>query len=127
MHQAREGSRGMKGISTNPEQVAVWIQSFGISSYLSKSLDEIYDDADIPDKTMKNNRHKEEDKAQREVDAKDRPEILRVLQENSHPLTTETTTFHHIINGQVADGKVNVQDALRIGQDIEHTVLVITP
>ena len=52
------------------------------------------------------------------MDTKDRAEILRVLQENSHPLTTENTTLHHIINGQVADGKVNVQDALKIGQDM---------
>ena len=33
----------------------------------------------------------------------------------SHPLTTETATLYHIINGQVADGKVNVQNALKIG------------
>ena len=39
-----KGVGGMKGISTNPEQVAVWIQSFGICSHLSKSLDEMYDD-----------------------------------------------------------------------------------
>ena len=53
----------MKGISTNPEQVAVWIQSFGICSYLSKSLDEIYEEPDTPDETTNPNRHKEEGKA----------------------------------------------------------------
>ena len=78
-------------------------------------MDEIYEEPDTPDKTMKPNRHKEEGEARRELDRKDRAEILRELQENSHPLTAETTILHHIINGQVADGKVDVQDALKIG------------
>ena len=95
----------MKGISTNPEKVTVWIQCFSICSHLSKSYqDEIYDDAKELEKIMKPNRHKEEG--------------MRVLWENSHPLTTETATPYHIINGQVADVKVNVQDVLKIGQDM---------
>ena len=32
----------MKGISTNPEQVAVWIESFGVCSQLSMALDDMY-------------------------------------------------------------------------------------
>ena len=99
-----KGVKGMKGISTNSEQVAVWIQCFSIYSHLSKSLDEMYNDAEELEKTMKPNRHKEEG--------------MRVLWENSHPLTTETATPYHIINGQVADVKVNVQDVLKIGQDM---------
>ncbi|KAJ8349304.1 hypothetical protein SKAU_G00244340 [Synaphobranchus kaupii] len=98
--------------------VAVWIQFFDICSHLSMSLDEIYDNAEALDKTMKPNRHKEEVKGWRELDAEDRAKILRVLWENSHPLTTETTTLQHIINSQVADRKVNVQDALKIRQDM---------
>ena len=111
-----KGAGGMKGISTNPEQVAVWIQSFGICSHLSKSFDEVYNDATGLDKTQKPNRHKEEGKGRRELDADDRAKILRVLHDNSHPLTTEITTLYHIMNGQVADEKVNVQDALKIGR-----------
>ncbi|KAJ8332151.1 hypothetical protein SKAU_G00428790 [Synaphobranchus kaupii] len=103
----------MKGISTNPEQVAVWIQSFDICSHLSMSLDEIYDNAEALDKTMKPNRHKEEGKGWRELDAEDRAKILRVLWENSHPLTTETTTLQHIINSQVADRKLLVVGSKR--------------
>ena len=57
-----KGVKGMKGISTNSEQVTVWIQSFGIGSHLSKSLDEMYDDAEALEKTMKPNRNKEEGK-----------------------------------------------------------------
>lgn len=108
----------MKGISTNPEQVAVWIQSFGICSLLSKSMDEMYNDAEGLDETQKHKTHKEEGKRRRELDADDRANILRVLNENSNPLTTEMTTLNHIINGQIADEKVNVQDALEIGRDM---------
>ena len=63
-----KGVGGMKRISTNPDQVAMWIQSFGICSHLSKSLDEMYDDAEALDKTMKPNRHKEEGKGRWELD-----------------------------------------------------------
>ena len=94
----------MRGISTNPEQVVVWIQCFSICSHLSKSLNELYDDAEELENTMKPNRHKEEG--------------MRVLWENSHLLTTETATPYHIINAQVADGKLNVQDALKIRQNM---------
>ena len=112
------GVGGMKGIPTNSEQVAVLIQSFGICSHLSKSLDEMHNDAEALEETMKPNIHKEEGKRRRELDTGDRAKILRVLWENSHLLTTETTTLYPIINGLVADGKVNVQDALKIGQDM---------
>ena len=62
------------------------------------------------------NRHKEEGEARRELDAEDRSKIVRMLWENTNPLMTESTLLYHIINGQVADEKVNVQDALKIGQ-----------
>ena len=32
---------GMKGISSNPEQVAVWIESFGVCSQLSMALNDM--------------------------------------------------------------------------------------
>ena len=73
----------------------------------------MYDDAKDLEKTMKPNRHKEEG--------------MRVLCENSHKLTTETATLCHIINGQVADGKVNVQDALKIGQDMSTLFFSLLP
>ena len=67
MHQAREGT------------VTVWNQSFIICSHLSKSLDEMYNDAEALEKTMKPNRHKEKGKGRQEVDAEDQAKILRVL------------------------------------------------
>ena len=32
----------MKGISTNPEQVAAWIESLGVCSHISMAIDDIY-------------------------------------------------------------------------------------
>ena len=110
-----KGAGGMKGISTNPEQVAVWIQSFGICSHLSQSFDDMYSDKIASEKTL-SNRYKEEGEARRELDAEDRSKIVKMLWENTKPLMTESTLLYHIINGQVADEKVNVQDALKIGQ-----------
>ena len=110
-----KGAGGMKGISTNPKQVAVCIQSFGICSHLSQSLDDMYSDKVASEKTL-SNRHKEEGEARRELDAEDRSKIVRMLWENTNLLLTESTLLYHIINGQVADEKVNVQDALKIGQ-----------
>ena len=49
-----------------------------------KSLDEMYNDAEELEKTMKPNRHKEES--------------MRMLWENSHPLTTETANPYHFMH-----------------------------
>ena len=77
-----------------------------------KSLDEMYIDAEELEKTMKPNRHKEEG--------------MRVLWENSHPLTTETATPYHIINGQVADGWGECARCTEDRAGHEHTFLFIT-
>ena len=40
-----KGSGGLKGISTNAEQVAVWVNSVSICSHLSLALDEMFSSA----------------------------------------------------------------------------------
>ncbi|KAL7393036.1 hypothetical protein ABVT39_005611 [Epinephelus coioides] len=67
----------MKGISNNPEQVA--LSTTLSASALSKSLDEMSNDAKALDKTMKPKRHKEEGKGWQEFDVVGRGKILRVL------------------------------------------------
>ena len=105
----------MKGISTNPEKVTVWIQCFSICSHLSKSYqDEIYDDAKELEKIMKPNRHKEEG--------------MRVLWENSHPLTTETATLYYTLLNHKWPGGGWKGECVRCIQDWaghEHTFLFI--
>jgi hypothetical protein len=61
---------GMKGISTNPEQVAVWIESFGVCSHFSWTMDDMYcRDGSTASAPVK---HKEEWEKRQELDKQDR-------------------------------------------------------
>ena len=51
---------GLKGISTNPEQVAVWIESIGVCSYLAMAMDGMYSSNARPASETTNVKHKEE-------------------------------------------------------------------
>jgi hypothetical protein len=117
---------GMKGISTNPEQVAVWIESLGVCSHVSMAIDDMY----IPDKetTPSLTKHKEEGGKRRELDGQDRQRILDELQTHSHPLTVSSDGLININNGQVASAnEVNVQDAVKIGQEMHTSFLSSLP
>ena len=41
----RKGSGGMKGISTSPEQVAVWVNSFSVCAHLDIAMEHMYNEA----------------------------------------------------------------------------------
>ncbi len=54
----------------------------------------------------------------RELDRDDRLRILTELRKHPHPLTQQSDSLSDIVNGQVvSETKVNVQDAVEIGQD----------
>ena len=54
----------------------------------------------------------------RELDRDDRHRILTELRKHPHPLTHQSDSLYNIVNGQVvSETKVNVQDAVEIGQD----------
>ena len=54
----------------------------------------------------------------RELDRDDRLRILTELRKHPHPLTHQSDSLYNIVNGQVvSETKVNVQDAVEIGQD----------
>ena len=54
----------------------------------------------------------------RELDRDDRLRILKELRKHPHPLTHQSDSLYNIVNGQVvSEMKVNVQDAVEIGQD----------
>ena len=54
----------------------------------------------------------------RELDRDDRLRILTDLRKHPHPLTHQSDSLYNIVNGQVvSETKVNVQDAVEIGQD----------
>ena len=60
----------------------------------------------------------EEDSEIRELDRDDRLRILTELLKHPHPLTHQSDSLYNIMNGQVVtETKVNVQDAVEIGQD----------
>ena len=117
----------MKGISTNLEQVAFWIESLGVCSHISMAIDDMY----TPDKetVSPHTKHKEEGGKRRELDEQDRQRILDELQKHSHPLTNHSSeSLYNINNGQVASGNdVNIQDAVKIGKEMHTAFLSSLP
>ncbi len=56
----------------------------------------------------------------RELNRGDRLRILTELRKHPHPLTHPSDSLYNIVNGQdlvVSETRVNVQDAVEIGQD----------
>ena len=107
----------MKGISTHSEQVAVWIESWGVRSHIAVCLDDMYIDEDNSEKRPY--KHKEGGEKRRRLDCGDRQRILNELETLSHPLYVDSEFLYNIVNGRVAaNNDVNVQDAVQIGTDM---------
>ena len=117
---------GLKGISTNDEQVAVWINSFSICSHVSLALDNIYTPSSTEEieetfseglsELSYSRVHKEEAKSRKELDSQDRSKLLEQLSKYSHPLLTDSDKLFNVVNGQCASEDINVYDALYIGK-----------
>ena len=75
---------GLKGISTNAEQVAIWVNSFSICTHLSLSQEQ--------DNSRKEQSytHKEEGKKRMQLDDEDHNKIPQLLQKHSNPLQLNT-------------------------------------
>ena len=86
----------MKGISTNPEQVAVWIESIGDYAYRAMSMDAMYSSNEGPASAATTVKHKEEDSKRQELD--DRLRILTELRNPSHTLTHQSDSVYNIVN-----------------------------
>ena len=118
-----KGAGGLRGISTNAEQVAVWVGSVSVCAHLDLAVEAMYCHDDAGEKPFGGtegdckplNKHKEEGERRRKMDETDRNNIAEELQKHSHPLNVKSTDLYSIVNGQVAPTKVNVQDALYIG------------
>ena len=97
MHQARDRCRHVEGISTNVEQVAVWVGSFSVCAHLDLAIEAMYchDDAggkpfggtEGDSKTL--NTHTEEGERQRKMDETDRNKIAVEWQTHSHPFNVK--------------------------------------
>ena len=83
----------LRGISTNVEQVAVWVGRFSVCAHLEAMY--CHDDAagtpfggtEGDCKTL--NKHKEEGERRRKMDETDRNKIAVELQKHSHPLNVK--------------------------------------
>ena len=111
----------MKGISTNPEQVAVCVNSFSVCAHLDIAMEHMHNEAGEEqkphgevDRGGEKNKHKEEGEGRRRLDEADRKKIAVEL-EYSHPLNDQQPGVYNICNDQVAPDTVNVQNALAIG------------
>ena len=108
-----KGSGGMKGISTSPEQVAVWVNSFSVCAHLDIAMEHVYNEAGEEQKPHgevdgeEKNKHKEEGEGRRRLDEVDRKKIAVELKKYSHPLNDQQPGVYNICNGQVAPDTVN--------------------
>ena len=89
----------MKGISTNPEQVVIWIESIGICSHLAMAMDGMYSSNAGPVSAAITVKHKEVDSKRRELDRDDMIQILTDLRIHSYPLTHHSDSLDNIVNG----------------------------
>ena len=113
---------GMKDISTNSEQVAVWIESIGICSHLSMAMHDMYSSNE--EATSVPPKHKEQVDKRPELDKEDRQKILDELWRHFHPLNDRSESLYNIVTGQVAStDDVNVHDAIQIGQEMKTTFI----
>ena len=118
-----KGSGSMKGISTSPEQVAVWVNSFSVCAHLDIVMEHMYNEAGEAHKPHgevdgeEKNQHKEEGEGRRRLDEVDRKKIAVELKKYSHPLNDQQPSVYNICNGQVVPDTVNVQIALAIGSE----------
>lgn len=117
-----KGSGGMKGISTSPEQVAVWVNSFSVCAHLDIAMEHMYDESEEEQKSPgededEKGRHKEEGEKRRCLDEADQRKIAEELEKYIHPFNNHEPGLYNICNGQVATDIVNVQNALAIGSE----------
>ena len=114
-------SGGTKGISTSPEQVVVWVNSFSVCAHLDIAMEHVYNEAEEEQKPHgevdgeETNKHKEEAEGRRRLDEADRKKIAVELEKYRHPLNDLQPGVYNICNGQVVPDTGNVQNALAIG------------
>lgn len=77
----------------------------------------MFQDPDDGEFDVDTNYHKEERKPRRKLDMTDRQKILEELRKYPNPLQLgDNVALFNIVNGRVADEKVNVHNALAIGE-----------
>ena len=97
---------GLRGISTNAEQVAVRVGSFSVCAHLDLAIEWMYCHDDAGEKPFggtdgecqTGSKHKEEGERRRKMDETDRNKIAEELQKNVHPHNVKSTDLYNIAN-----------------------------
>ncbi|MES9884496.1 MAG: hypothetical protein ABW185_26930, partial [Sedimenticola sp.] len=108
---------GLVGLTLSPDQVARWVLSYHVCNTVSQAMDDMFHDREDDEYDSKTNKHKEEGDKRKKLDLADRTKITNELERYPHPLQqTDADVLLNVVNGRVADEKVNVHDALSIGE-----------
>ena len=109
-----KGKGGLVGMTLYPDQVAGWVLSYPICKFVSLTMDNMFDET-LTMYDITQDKHKEEGLQRRQLDADDRQKIQEEFAKCSHPLQTDCDKPINIVNGRIANEKVNVQNTLEIG------------
>ena len=135
-----KGAGGLRGISTNAEQVAVWVGSFSVCAHLDLAIEAMYCHEDAGEKPFggtegeckMENKHKEEGERRRKMDETDRNKIAEELEKNLPP--TDNNLQLHVLRAHLqmmlwkaADQRhppVDTRDIRRFGSDVKEGGIV---
>jgi hypothetical protein len=106
---------GLVGLTLSQDQVAGWVLSQHVCNYVSLLMDKMLSETD-QDETQKP--HTEEGKHRKRLDANDRSKLREQFEAHSNPLTSTADRLVNVMNGCIASDKVNVVDAVAIGQEM---------
>ena len=122
-----KGAGGLEGISTNGDQVAVWVASFPICSQLIDTFDDMYPSNGTETHEANRKSHKEEGTNRRQLEAVDRQSTRTELQKYSHPLTSPSDHLylHHYWSGATAD--VNTHQTVELGTAMRDYLIASYP
>ena len=108
---------GLVGLTLSQDQVTGWILSYHLCNTLSLAMDNMFQVDGDEEYEKGTDKHKEEGKRRKILDQEDRKKIRQELAKYPHPLQLgEPEVLLNIVNGHVAGEKVNVHDALAIGE-----------
>ena len=104
-----KGAGGLRGISTNADQVAVWVGSFSVCAHLDLAIEGMYCHDNAGEKPFggtdgecqTGSKHKEEVEKRRKMYETDRNKIAEELQKNLHHHNVKSTALYNIANGRI--------------------------
>ncbi len=126
---------GLVGMTLNADQVANWVLCNHICTTLSLAMDNMFGSVRDDEFNHKTLNHKEEGTSRRQLDCVDRNKLREEFALYPHPLQIEElqnenqTPSHlsNIVNGCTADDRVNVSNAVAIGDQMSNTFINSLP